>query len=411
MDIQIISGGVCAPSGFRAGGVHCGIRRNRSKRDLGMIVSDVGCTAAGVFTQNRFKAAPVLFDIQQLENAKALSGEISVILCNSGNANACAPDGYENAVRMAEAAAKAAGVDVQQVLVSSTGVIGQRLNIEAIEGGIPTLYAALSADGSGAMAEAIMTTDLIKKEIAVQLEISGKPVKIGGIAKGSGMIHPNMATMLAYVTTDAAISAPTLQKALTDAVRVTFNRVSVDGDTSTNDTCLVLASGLADNAPIESRSAEYDVFLAGLTTVLRHLAREVARDGEGATKLLTCTISGTASEEKAERLAKSVICSPLVKAAMFGSDANCGRVLCAMGYAGVDFDPGTVDVRFESAAGSILVCKDGEGVSFDEALAKKILDEKEIVIACTLGEGAHSATAWGCDLTYDYVKINGDYRT
>jgi glutamate N-acetyltransferase/amino-acid N-acetyltransferase len=261
------------------------------------------------------------------------------------------------------------------------------------------------------MAEAIMTTDLIKKEIAVALTIGGKTVKIGGIAKGSGMIHPNMATMLAFVTTDVRVSVPTLKKALAEAVRVTFNRISVDGDTSTNDTCLVLASGLAGNALIESAGEDYDTFLEGMTAVLPHLAREVARDGEGATKLLTCTVSGAASEEKAERLAKSVICSPLTKAAMFGADANWGRVLCAMGYAGVDFDPGTVGVRFESAAGAVLVCENGAAVDFDEDAAKRILSEKEVVIACALREGAHSATAWGCDLTYDYVKINGDYRT
>jgi len=408
MEIKTINGGVVAAKGFKASGIHCGVKKNRIKRDVGIILADNVCSAAATFTLNKVKAAPVYLDMDHIENGRA-----QAVICNSGNANACAEDGYENALRMAKAVAKETGVAVEDVLVCSTGVIGQRLNVEAIEAGVPEAIKILSDDPQASvdMAEAIMTTDTVRKEIAVSVMVGGKEVKIGGICKGSGMIHPNMGTMLAFITTDAAISSDMLSLALKECVRTTFNRVSVDGDTSTNDTCIVLASGLAGNAMIAAEGDDFKAFFAGLHEVLLYLARAIARDGEGATKLVTCTISGVENEDKAEVLAKSVICSSLVKAAMFGADANVGRIVCAMGYSGEDFDTTAVDVSYISKAGSIMVCKDGLGLAFDEDLAKKVLTENEVTIDIKLREGDASATAWGCDLTYDYVKINGDYRT
>ena len=406
--MKLISGGVTAAKGFRAAGVHAGVKAGSSadKNDLAMILCDTEASAAGVYTMNRVKAAPIYVTMEHLENGSARG-----IIANSGNANACAPLGHENAVKMCEAAASATGLRPEDFIVCSTGVIGQTLNVSVIENACPTLASLLSRDGSGDAATAIMTTDTKKKEIAVSFELGGKEVRLGGIAKGSGMIHPNMGTMLCFLTTDCAISPDVLQDALYEVTKVTFNRVSVDGDTSTNDTCCILASGAAENPLIDWKSEDYDVFYGALKFVCTELAKKIAGDGEGATKLVTCTVSGSRSDEAAEKLAMEVIRSSLVKAAMFGADANWGRVLCAMGYSKAPFRPECVDVTFASAAGSIAVCKAGEGLEFDEELAKKVLSQDEVEIQVNVNEGEHSVTAWGCDLTYDYVKINGDYRT
>ena len=406
--MKLISGGVTAAKGFRAAGVHAGVKAGSSadKNDLAMILCDTEASAAGVYTMNRVKAAPIYVTMEHLENGSAWG-----IIANSGNANACAPLGHENAVKMCEAAASATGLRPEDFIVCSTGVIGQTLNVSVIENACPTLASLLSRDGSGDAATAIMTTDTKKKEIAVSFELGGKEVRLGGIAKGSGMIHPNMGTMLCFLTTDCAISPDVLQDALYEVTKVTFNRVSVDGDTSTNDTCCILASGAAENPLIDWKSEDYDVFYGALKFVCTELAKKIAGDGEGATKLVTCTVSGSRSDEAAEKLAMEVIRSSLVKAAMFGADANWGRVLCAMGYSKAPFRPECVDVTFASASGSIAVCKAGEGLEFDEDLAKKVLSQDEVEIQVNVNEGEHSVTAWGCDLTYDYVKINGDYRT
>ena len=404
-----IAGGVCAARGFRAAGIHVGVKtHNLNKKDVALIVSDTMCTAAGVFTTNVVKAAPVLVSRAHLANGKARA-----IVCNSGNANACAPMGKENALRMCDAAANALGCDSGDVLVASTGVIGQMLKVDVIENGIPRLSGLLeaSAAASDAAAHAIMTTDTVKKEVAVETVIGGKSVRIGGIAKGSGMIHPNMGTMLCFLTTDCAISSEMIRAALLETVQVSFNRISVDGDTSTNDTCIVLANGMAGNAEIAEKNGDYSVFVEALEVLCTKLARMMAKDGEGAKHLITCTVQGAASGKSAETISKSVISSTLTKAAIFGCDANWGRVLCAMGYSGETFDPDKVDVHFASAAGEIAVCEQGQGLPFDEELAKKILTEDEVEILIRMGEGDGSCTCWGCDITYDYIKINGDYRT
>ncbi len=401
-----IEGGVTAAKGFTAAGMHCGIRKNQSKRDLALIVSECACSAAAVYTTNRVKAAPIYVTMENLDDGCARA-----FVCNSGNANACTPGGYENARRMCKSVASALNIEENEVVVASTGVIGQPLNVETIEKSMPTLSALLSPSGSSDAAEAIMTTDTIKKEIAVEVMIGGKTVTVGGIAKGSGMIHPNMATMLAFVTTDCAITPALLHEALSDSAKHTYNRISVDGDTSTNDMNAVLASGLAGNEPIDGKNGDYALFLEALNAVNGYLARSIARDGEGSTRLITCVMKNARSEETAEALARTVISSSLVKAAMFGADANWGRVLCAMGYSKAPFRPEYVDVSFASVAGSILVCKGGTGVDFDEALAKTILTQNEVVIDVDLKDGSYEAQAFGCDLTYDYVKINGDYRT
>lgn len=403
-----ISGGVCAAKGFTAAGVHCGVKAGSSpdKNDLALILSEKECAAAATYTMNRVKAAPLYVTMDHLENGVAWG-----VVANSGNANACCPQSHENAEAMSASAAAATGREPGDFVVASTGVIGQTINISAIQAGLPQAAAALSASGSDAAAHAIMTTDTVKKEIAVSLTIGGKEVRLGAIAKGSGMIHPNMGTMLAFVTTDCAITHELLSDALHEVVARTFNRVTVDGDTSTNDMCVVLANGMAGNSLIEWKDQDYETFLAALEEVCRHLSRAIAGDGEGASKLVTCKMHGARSEESAERLAKAVVGSSLVKAAMFGADANWGRVLCAMGYSKAPFRPEHVDVSFCSQAGSILVCKQGDGVDFDEDRAKAILTEKEVIIDVDLHEGDESAECWGCDLTYDYVKINGDYRT
>jgi glutamate N-acetyltransferase/amino-acid N-acetyltransferase len=408
-DFNTIPGGVCAAQGFRAAGLHVGVKtHNTNKKDLGLIVSDAPCTAAAMFTRNVVKAAPIHVTKSHLARSK-----VRAIIANSGNANACAPQGEENAEKMCAAAAKAIGCTPEEVLVSSTGVIGQTLKVDVIENGVPELYGLLehSAEGSDGAAHAIMTTDTVKKEFAGQVIIGGKEVHIGGIAKGSGMIHPNMGTMLCFLTTDCAISQEMLQEALEEVVRTTFNRISVDGDTSTNDTCCILANGLAGNREITEKNDHYVDFVMKLHEICYLLARAMAKDGEGAKHLITCTVRGAASEEQAETIAKSVISSTLTKAAIFGCDANWGRVLCAMGYSGERFDPEKVDVSFASDAGEILVCRQGRGLDFDEDLAKKILTEDEVDIDITMSEGDESCTCWGCDITYDYIKINGDYRT
>ena len=411
--MKTISGGVTAPKGFRAAGVYCGVKASHAgvpgtqgKPDLALIVSDCECTAAATYTLNRVKAAPLYVTMGHLED-----GVCRGIVANSGNANACAPLSHENAEKMCELAAAATGLKPQDFAVASTGVIGQTLNIAAIEKGMPMVAGALSYEGSDAAAHAIMTTDTVKKEIAVTVTIGGKPVTVGAIAKGSGMIHPNMGTMLCFITTDCAITSEMLSDALHDIVPRTFNRVTVDGDTSTNDMCVVLANGMAENTQIEWKDDDYTLFYKALYQVCETMARSIAADGEGASRLITCTVTGARSEDTAERLAKAVVGSSLVKAAMFGSDANWGRVLCAMGYSKAPFRPEYVDVSFSSDQGEILVCQHGTGVDFDEDLAKKILSQDEVVIAVNLHEGDDQATCWGCDLTYEYVKINGDYRS
>ncbi len=404
--MKIINGSVCSAQGFMANGVHCGIRHNRTKRDLALIYSQVPCTAAAVYTTNLVKGAPLLVTKNHLSN-----GIAQAVICNSGNANTCNANGIEIAEQMSDLISNELGIDSQDVVVASTGVIGQPLNIEPIKKGVPELVKGLSNENAKFAAEAIMTTDVVAKEIAIEFTVGGKTCRIGGIAKGSGMIHPNMATMLVFITTDVKISAKMLNKALKSDIQETFNMISIDGDTSTNDMVTVLANGMAGNAEIVSEGADFDAFMKALNTVNVYLCRMIAGDGEGATKLLECAVTGANSKQTAKTVAKSVICSSLLKAAMFGADANWGRVLCAIGYSGADVNVNKIDVSFKSNKGEILVCKNGSGVDFSEELAKEILLEKEIVIAVSLNDGGFSASAWGCDLTYDYVKINGDYRT
>ena len=404
--MRAIEGGVCAAKGFTANGIHCGIRKNHSKKDLSLIFSAVPASAAAVYTTNLVKGAPLTVTKQHLQN-----GVAQAVICNSGNANTCNANGIEIAEGMSALAAKQLGIPAEDVIVASTGVIGLPLSLEPIAAGMAELAAGLSETGSAMAAEGIMTTDTLKKESAVEFILGGKICHLGGIAKGSGMIHPNMATMLVFLTTDAAISPAMLKKALSGDIASTFNMVSIDGDTSTNDMVTVLANGLAGNPEITSEGEDFQTFMKALNSVTVDLCRKIAGDGEGATKLLECVVTGAADVTTARTVAKSVICSSLLKAAMFGADANWGRVLCAIGYSGAAVDVSKVDVSFQSAAGTIEVCKDGAGVEFDEDQAKKILLEKEIGILVGLNSGAESASAWGCDLTYDYVKINGDYRT
>lgn len=407
--LNFITGGVCAAQGFRAGGIHVGVKTHAAwKKDVALIVSDEDCACAAVYTKNAVKAAHIHVDKRHLADGRARAAVI-----NSGNANACAPMGEENAERVCAAAGKALGCRPEDVVVAATGVIGQTLNVAVIEQGMPELCAAAAhtAAGSDAAAHAIMTTDTVKKELAVETVIGGKTVRMGGIAKGSGMIHPNMGTMLCFVTTDCAITREMLSEALREVVPRTFNRVTVDGDTSTNDMCAVLANGMAGNPLIEWKDDGYTVFLKALRQLCQELARAIAGDGEGASRLITCAVREARSEESAERLAKAVVGSPLVKAAMFGADANWGRVLCAMGYSKAPFRPEYVDISFSSAVGAVAVCRGGMGLDFDEEAARSILSQDEVVIDVHLHEGEHEATCWGCDLTYEYVKINGDYRT
>ena len=404
--MKIITGGVCAAKGFQANGIHCGIRKNHSKRDLALIYSEVPANAAAVYTTNLVKGAPLL-----VTKAHIADGKAQAVICNSGNANTCNADGIEIAQAMSELVAQQLSIPASDVVVASTGVIGQRLKLDPIAAGLPALADGLNPDGSAAAAEAIMTTDTVRKEIAVEFELGGKTCHLGGIAKGSGMIHPNMATMLVFLTTDAVISAEMLQKALSGDVAGTFNMVSIDGDTSTNDMVTILANGMAGNAEITCEGADFTAFMTALNTVTVQLCRCIAGDGEGATKLLECRVEGAKDLSTARTVAKSVICFSLLKAAMFGADANWGRVLCAIGYSGADVDVQRVDVAFKSPKGIVEVCKNGAGVPFSEEEAKLVLLEKEIEIQVQLNSGEAAATAWGCDLTYDYVKINGDYRT
>ncbi len=404
--MKVIEGGVCAAKGFRANGVHCGIRKNHSKKDLSLIFSTVPASAAAVYTTNLVKGAPLTVTKKHIAN-----GTAQAVICNSGNANTCNANGIEIAEKMSALAASALGISADDVVVASTGVIGQPLSIDPIAAGLPELVAGLSENGSGTAAEGIMTTDTVRKEVAVEFTLGGKTCRLGGIAKGSGMIHPNMATMLVFLTTDAAISPAMLQKALSGDIANTFNMLSIDGDTSTNDMVTILANGLAGNPEVTEEGEDFTAFMQALNSVTIALCRKIAGDGEGATKLLECKVAGAADLATAKTVAKSVICSSLLKAAMFGADANWGRVLCAIGYSGADVDVHKVDVAFSSPAGTVAVCKDGAGLNFSEEKAKQVLLEKEIEILVELNSGDAASTAWGCDLTYDYVRINGDYRT
>ncbi|MFR3790434.1 MAG: bifunctional glutamate N-acetyltransferase/amino-acid acetyltransferase ArgJ [Blautia massiliensis (ex Durand et al. 2017)] len=404
---QPVPGGVCAAKGFSAAGVHCGIRRNQSKLDLALIKADVRCAGAGCYTTNKVYGAPITVDREHLAD-----GYAQAILVNSGNANTCAPGGVELARATCELVAKAVGVAPQDVLPASTGVIGQAMELTPFAAGIPAAAARLAATEAAAhdAACAIMTTDTHPKEYAVELTVDGKTCRIGAMAKGSGMIHPNMATMLLFLTTDAQVEPAVLQKALSAVVPATFNQISVDGDTSTNDTVLLLASGLS-GVKVEAGTPGYEAFLAALTAVSEHLCRELAADGEGATKLLECTVTGAPDLQTARAVSKSVIHSTLFKAAMFGADANWGRALCAIGYTPGDFDISKTAVRLKSAAGEVFVCENAAHHPYSEEEAARVLKESEIQILVDLGSGSATAKAWGCDLTYDYVKINGDYRT
>ena len=405
ISMKQVDGGVCAAKGYQAAGVYCGIRKNKTKKDLALIYSETKAACACVYTQNLVKGAPIL-----VTKANVADGYAQAIICNSGNANTCNANGVEIAQQMCDLLGAALKISASDIVVASTGVIGKTLDIEPIASGIAPLIAALG-DDSNAAAEAIMTTDLAKKEIAFAFTVGGKTCHIGGICKGSGMIQPNMATMLGFVTTDAAISPAMLQQALSADILDSFNMVSVDGDTSTNDMVTILANGMAGNAMITGKNADYSTFCAALSAVTQYLSRSIAADGEGATKLIICHLTGASDKQSAIKLSKSVINSPLVKCAMFGADANWGRVLCALRYAGVATDVNKVSVTFTSKAGSVNVCQNGMGVDFSEETAKKVLSESEITIEITLGDGNAEATAFGCDLTYDYVKINGDYRT
>ncbi len=405
---KIIEGGICAPQGFSANGIHCGIRKNRTKRDIALIVSDVPAAAAATYTTNLVKGAPLTVTKNNIAD-----GYAKAVICNSGNANTCNADGIEVAEKMCDLVAKEIGIDAKDVIVASTGVIGQKLDITPIKEGLGELAKGLgkTAEHSDYASEGILTTDTVKKEIAVSFEIGGKECRLAGIAKGSGMIHPNMATMLVFITSDVAISPAMLQKALSADIKKTFNMVSVDGDTSTNDMVSVMANGLAGNKIIDSDGEDFEIFCKALNTVTVYLCKMIAGDGEGATKMLECTVSGAKDEKCAKTVAKSVICSSLLKAAMFGADANWGRVLYGVAYSGADVDVAKIDVAFSSKEGKIEVCKNGAGIDFSEEVAKKVLLEKDINIIINLNDGEAEATAWGCDLTYDYVKINGDYRT
>lgn len=405
MNIYEVENSITAPEGFLASGIHCGLKKK--KKDLALIYSEVPCVSAGVYTSNKVKGAPILVCKEHLENNTA-----QAIICNSGNANTCnGDDGLGKAKKMAELQGKALNINTEDVLVASTGVIGVPLNIEAIEAGIPKLTKSLSKDGATDACTAIMTTDTVKKELAVQFIIDNKTVTIGSISKGSGMIEPNMCTMLSFITTDISINPALLKEALTEAVNVSYNRVSVDGDMSTNDTVLILANGLANNSTINEKDDNYYKFLEALKYVTTKLSRQVAKDGEGATKLIECKIIGATTLDNALKLSKSVINSSLVKTAIFGCDANWGRILCALGYANVPFNPDKVNVYFESSKGSILVCKNSSSVNFDEDIALKILKEDEILIKVELNMGDAEVSTWGCDLSYEYVKINGEYRS
>lgn len=412
-----IEGGICAAKGFKASGTYCGIKKPKvekidptikHKNDICLYVSDVECNTAAVYTQNKVKGAPIIVTKRNLEKS---GNKATAVIANSKNANTCNADGIEKANRMCELVANELGIAQEQVIVASTGVIGMVLPIEPIEKAVPVLAKGLCYNKNIEAATAIMTTDTVKKEYAVEFEAGGVKCRIGGMAKGSGMIHPNMATTLNFITTDCAISSELMQKALSDIVKVTYNCLSVDGDTSTNDMVCIMANGLAFNDEITDENESYETFKAALYQVMANLTRMLAKDGEGATKLVMCEVSGAKDENTAIICAKSVICSPLVKTAMFGADANCGRILGAIGYSDIDIDPLKIDVSYKSSKGNIDVCKGGYVIEFDEEKAKEILLDDEITIGVNLNDGNSGITAYGCDLTYDYVKINGDYRT
>lgn len=406
MDIKFTDGGVTAPKGFTANGIHCGIRKSKDKKDLALIFCEKECDTAAVYTQNLVCGAPITVTKNNISDGKARA-----VVCNSGIANTCNADGIEKAEGMCEITANALGISKSDIIVASTGVIGQPLDLEPVKNGINELVSGLDKNGSDSAANAIMTTDTVKKEFACEFTLGGKPCHIGAISKGSGMIHPNMATMLAFITTDANISSEMLKTSLLEVVADSFNMLSVDGDTSTNDTVAILASGLCENERITEKNDDYRTFTLALSSICEKLVKLMAKDGEGATKLVECVVTGASDVKTAKTCAKAVICSSLVKAAMFGSDANWGRILCALGYSGADIDVHRVDVKFSSDGGEIEVCKDGSGIDFSEELAKKVLSCDEVYILVDLKSGASCATAYGCDLTYDYVKINGDYRT
>lgn len=406
MDIKFTDGGVTAPKGFTANGIHCGIRKSKDKKDLALIFCEKECDTAAVYTQNLVCGAPITVTKNNISDGKARA-----VVCNSGIANTCNADGIEKAEGMCEITANALGISKSDIIVASTGVIGQPLDLEPVKNGMDELVSGLKKNGSDSAANAIMTTDTVKKEFACEFTLGGKPCHIGAISKGSGMIHPNMATMLAFITTDANISSEMLKSSLLEVVANSFNMLSVDGDTSTNDTVAILASGLCENERITAKNDDYRTFTLALSSICEKLVKLMAKDGEGATKLVECVVTGASDVKTAKTCAKAVICSSLVKAAMFGSDANWGRILCALGYSGVDIDVHRVDVKFSSDGGEIEVCKDGSGIDFSEELAKKVLSCDEVYILVDLKSGASCATAYGCDLTYDYVKINGDYRT
>lgn len=406
MDIKFTDGGVTAPKGFTANGIHCGIRKSKDKKDLALIFCEKECDTAAVYTQNLVCGAPITVTKNNISDGKA-----KAVVCNSGIANTCNADGIEKAEGMCEITANALGISKSDIIVASTGVIGQPLDLEPVKNGINELVSGLNKNGSDSAANAIMTTDTVKKEFACEFTLGGKPCHIGAISKGSGMIHPNMATMLAFITTDANISSEMLKTSLLEVVADSFNMLSVDGDTSTNDTVAILASGLCENERITEKNDDYRTFTLALSSICEKLVKLMAKDGEGATKLVECVVTSASDVKTAKTCAKAVICSSLVKAAMFGSDANWGRILCALGYSGVDIDVHRVDVKFSSDGGEIEVCKDGSGIDFSEELAKKVLSCDEVYILVDLKSGASCATAYGCDLTYDYVKINGDYRT
>lgn len=405
---EYIEGGVCAPAGFMANGCHCGLDPRPEKNDLGIICSERLCNAAAVYTTNLVKGAPILVTRKNLE---ATRGKARAVIVNSKNANTCNADGEEKAWNMCELAAQQLKITPEEVIVASTGVIGQTLPIEPIAAHMEELVSGMSPQHHDKAAAAIMTTDTVKKEVAVSFSLNGKTCRLGGMAKGSGMIHPNMATTLNFVTTDAAISPQMLQKALNDTVKVTYNCLSVDGDTSTNDMVCILANGLAGNEEVTAEGPDYEVFRKALYLVLLHLTKMLAKDGEGATKLIECTCAGAPDLDTAITAAKSVVSSSLVKSAMFGADANCGRILCALGYAGVALDVSRIDVSLASDQGSVQVCGGGNGLAFSEEDAARVLSADEIQILVDLNQGSAEAKAWGCDLTYDYVKINADYRS
>lgn len=404
--ITEIKGGVCAPKGFSASGAYCGIKKGNLNKDMALIKSDVICNTAAVYTTNKVKGAPLDVTKKNIADGKA-----QAIICNSGNANTCAPGGIELAEKTCEITAAALGIEAKDVVVCSTGVIGQKLDIEPFEKGLPILAKKLSYQGSDEAAEAIMTTDTISKSIAFEFEVGGKICRVGGIAKGSGMIDPNMATMLSFITTDVDISSEMLDKALKENVKTSYNQICVDGDTSTNDMVAVLANGVAGNKQIAEPNKEYDLFCKALHMVMVYLAKKLARDGEGATKLIECNVFGAVDENIAQKISKSVISSNLLKAAMFGADANWGRVLCAIGYTDGEFNTDNVDVEMSSEKGTVMVCQNSQHKEYSEEKASEILSQEEVIININMNQGSACATAWGCDLTYDYVKINGDYRS